>query len=139
MQPHDLCYLSADEALRLFREKKLSPVELMEAVIARADKVNGEVNATSQTFYEQAIEQARKAEVKYSAGSRTRALEGLPLAMKDEMEIKGLPATAASDMSSEPIAVKARSSSTMGWWVTGQRRSMKNGISRAASASLSRS
>ena len=64
MQPHDLCYLPANEALRLFKEKKLSPVELMEAVVARASKVNGEVNATTQTFYEQAIEQARKAEAK---------------------------------------------------------------------------
>jgi len=96
MQPHDLCYLSASEALRLFKAKKLSPVELMEAVIARANKVEAEVNATSQTFYQQALEQARKAEAKYSAGSRTRALEGLPLAVKDEMPIKGLPATSGS-------------------------------------------
>ena len=33
----DLHYLSATDALRLFRTKELSPVELMEAVIARAE------------------------------------------------------------------------------------------------------
>jgi hypothetical protein len=35
----DLCYLPATEALRLFRERRLSPVELMAAVIARAEVV----------------------------------------------------------------------------------------------------
>ena len=35
----DLCYLPAHEALARFRAKTLSPVELMEAVIARAEAV----------------------------------------------------------------------------------------------------
>jgi Asp-tRNA(Asn)/Glu-tRNA(Gln) amidotransferase A subunit family amidase len=96
MKAHDLCYLPAVDALRLFEQKKLSPVELMEAVIGRANKVNGAVNASSQTFYEEALDQARKAEAKYAAGARTRALEGLPLAVKDEMPVRGLPATSGS-------------------------------------------
>ncbi len=33
----DLCYLPAAEALRQFKAKKLSPVELMRATIARAE------------------------------------------------------------------------------------------------------
>jgi len=40
----ELCYLSAAEALRLFRKKKLSPVDLMEAVIRRAEAVQPKVN-----------------------------------------------------------------------------------------------
>jgi amidase len=36
MSDQDLCYMSAHEALRRFRDKSLSPVELMSAVIARA-------------------------------------------------------------------------------------------------------
>jgi Asp-tRNA(Asn)/Glu-tRNA(Gln) amidotransferase A subunit family amidase len=41
----DLCYMPATEALALFRARKLSPVELMKAVIARVETVNKKVNA----------------------------------------------------------------------------------------------
>ena len=41
----DLCYLSAGEALGLFRERALSPVELLDAVLARAEAVEPTVNA----------------------------------------------------------------------------------------------
>ena len=44
MSDAELCYLSAAEALRLFRKKKLSPVDLMEAVIRRAEAVQPKVN-----------------------------------------------------------------------------------------------
>ncbi|MBC6439957.1 MAG: amidase [Rhodospirillales bacterium] len=89
----DLHYMGAVEALDLFRKKKLSPVELMDAVIARAGKVQPRINAFSQTFYDQARDAARKAEARYARGARTRTLEGLPLAVKDEETIKGLPAS----------------------------------------------
>ena len=39
MTDTDLCYLGAAEAISLFKRKALSPVELMEAVIARAEAV----------------------------------------------------------------------------------------------------
>ena len=37
MTDDDLCYLTASEAVGLFQAKKLSPVELLEAVIARGE------------------------------------------------------------------------------------------------------
>ena len=46
----DLCYLSATEALRMFRSRQLSPVELMEAVIARAGEVEPSINAFADTI-----------------------------------------------------------------------------------------
>ena len=39
MTNDDLCYLSAVHALKLFKKRKLSPVELTKALIARADAV----------------------------------------------------------------------------------------------------
>ena len=45
MATSDLCYMTASEALTLFRKKKLSPVELMKAVIKRAEKTEPKVNA----------------------------------------------------------------------------------------------
>ena len=61
----DLCYLPATEALRLFRERRLSPVELMAAVIARAEAVEPAVNALCVTYFDEALDAARKAEDAY--------------------------------------------------------------------------
>ena len=86
----DLCYTTASEALALFKARKLSPVELTEAVIARSEAVNPEVNAYTYTFYERALEQARQAEAKYGkTDGRVRALEGIPCAIKDLHPVKG--------------------------------------------------
>ena len=93
MAGNDLHYLGAVEALALFKAKKLSPVELMDAAIARAEATAPAINAVSQSFWDRARDAARKAEAKYARGARTRALEGLPLAVKDEEPIAGLPAS----------------------------------------------
>jgi amidase len=93
----DLCYMSATEALALFRARKLSPVELMKAVIARAEVVNKKVNAFTFTYFDEALAAARKSEAKYAkTGARLGALEGLPVAVKDESWIKGKPTSYGS-------------------------------------------
>ncbi len=92
----DLCYLPATEALQRFRDRSLSPVELMEAVITRAEAVKDPINALTYTFFDEAMTLARKAEAKYAKGGRTRALEGLPIAIKDENNIKGKPTSSGS-------------------------------------------
>ncbi|MDZ4395552.1 amidase [Cypionkella sp.] len=96
MSDLDLCYLPAHEALRRFKAKELSPVELMEATIRRAEAVKGSVNALTYTHFDEAMDLARKAEAKYAKGVRTGALEGLPIGIKDESEIKGKPTSSGS-------------------------------------------
>jgi aspartyl-tRNA(Asn)/glutamyl-tRNA(Gln) amidotransferase subunit A len=87
----DLCYLSAAEALQLFRSRELSPVELAEAVIARAEAVEPAINAFAETFYEQALTQARAAEARYADRDPEprRPLDGLLVAVKEEAPIAG--------------------------------------------------
>jgi aspartyl-tRNA(Asn)/glutamyl-tRNA(Gln) amidotransferase subunit A len=86
----DLVYLPAVEALRLFRARQLSPVELMEAVIARAEAVEPRVNAFAEQMFETALEQAREAETRYAGeGETPRPLEGIPVAVKEEQPIAG--------------------------------------------------
>ncbi|HEY2594385.1 MAG TPA: amidase, partial [Chloroflexota bacterium] len=86
----DPCYLSAADALRLFRSRKLSPLELATAVIARAQAVEPAVNAFAETFYEQALDQARAAEARYAGrGAPPRPLEGLLVAVKEDAPIAG--------------------------------------------------
>ncbi len=93
----DLCYMPANEALRRFRARSLSPVELMEAVIARASEVEPKINAFTYSFFDEALDRARKAEARYmKTDGRPRALEGLPVAIKDESYIKGQPTSNGS-------------------------------------------
>ncbi len=87
---NDLHYLTAAEALRLFRAHELSPVELVQAVIDRGEKVEPTINAFVETFYEEALEQARGAEARYAGiGEPPRPLEGIPVAVKEEAPIAG--------------------------------------------------
>ena len=52
MSNAELCYLTATEALKRFRERTLSPVELMQATLARIEAVGDPINAFS---FERAI------------------------------------------------------------------------------------
>jgi aspartyl-tRNA(Asn)/glutamyl-tRNA(Gln) amidotransferase subunit A len=99
----DLHRLSAVEALALFRARGLSPVELMEATIARAEELEPTINAFAFTHFERALEQARAAEARYLAGD-PRPLKGLPVAIKDEVPIEGDPCTQSSLIEADTIA-----------------------------------
>ncbi|MFJ2417546.1 amidase [Streptomyces brevispora] len=86
----DIAYLPATEALRRFRDRSLSPVELMTAVIARAEAVEPKVNALAERTFEEALAAAREAEARYAGkGEAPRALEGLAVATKEEQPIAG--------------------------------------------------
>ena len=101
----DLAYLSATEALALFRTRELSPVELLDAVLERAAVVEPQVNAIVLSLAEAARAQAEHAERAYRPGGRApRPLEGLPVAVKEEAWIAGQPCRLGSRaMSAEPV------------------------------------
>ncbi len=93
----DLCYLSADAAMAAFRAKALSPVELLDAVIARAEATEPAVNAFSATYFDEARAKARAAEARFmKTDGRVRALEGVPVAIKDAGDVRGKVTTAGS-------------------------------------------
>ncbi len=86
----ELCYLRATEALRRFRARTLSPVELLQAHISRIDEIGPRVNALANCHFEQALEQARAAEARYAkADGRLQPLEGIPIGLKDDADWKG--------------------------------------------------
>jgi len=97
----ELCYMPATEVLRRFKSRTLSPVEYLQALIDRAGQTEPVINAFAFSRFDEAMDQARKAEACYSkadsaeAGS-ARPLEGLPVAIKDEMDIEGQPMTNGS-------------------------------------------
>ncbi len=105
MTYEDLCYLSATEALKLFKRRTLSPVELLQAIIKQTEKVNPCVNAFTETFFDEALDAARKSEARYmKKGARLRALEGIPLAVKDEVPVRGKRVTSGSLIHKDDIA-----------------------------------
>lgn len=101
----DLCYLPATEALAKFRRRELSPVELMEATLARAEEVEPVVNAFTWQFAEEAMAEAREAEGRYlGRGPAPGPLAGLPVAIKEEMAVEGQPWTSASLILADKVA-----------------------------------
>ncbi len=93
-----LHYLGATEALALFRSRELSPVELMEAVIDRTSATNQDINALTETMFDDALAAARTAEARYLGNQRVdpapasaadSALLGLPVATKEKHAIAG--------------------------------------------------
>jgi Asp-tRNA(Asn)/Glu-tRNA(Gln) amidotransferase A subunit family amidase len=81
--------LGAAEALGLMRAGELSPVELLESVIARAEAVEPTVNAFAERRFEEAAAASRVSETRYARGTGIRSLEGLPLALKEEVPVEG--------------------------------------------------
>jgi aspartyl-tRNA(Asn)/glutamyl-tRNA(Gln) amidotransferase subunit A len=81
--------MTATEAIKRFKSRDLSPVELMEAVIERSERVNPQVNAYTETFFDSALVQARAAEAKYAKGADVRPLEGISCAIKDLHPVEG--------------------------------------------------
>lgn len=101
----DLAYLPATEALRRFRDRSLSPVELVTAVVARAEAVEPKVNALAERTFEEALAAAREAEARYAGkGEAPRALEGLLVATKEEQPIAGRSSTDGSLAFKDEIA-----------------------------------
>jgi len=81
---------SAVELRGLIGSRQLSPVELMDACIARIEALNPAVNAIAATDFERARDSARAAEADVMRGAALGPLHGLPLGVKDLQDTAGL-------------------------------------------------
>ena len=89
----DPCFTSATELVRLFRERKASPLEVMRAVLARIDAVNPRVNAYVTVAREAALRAARAATNALTRGAALPPLHGVPVSIKDLTPTKGIRTT----------------------------------------------
>ncbi len=97
MSDIELCYMPAVEQLKLFKTGKLSPLEVLKAQIDRAEKVEPAINAFTDTFFEEASKMAKAAQELYAnRPDEARPLEGLSVAIKDEMPVVGQRCTEGS-------------------------------------------
>ena len=86
----ELVETSAVELRRLIGRKAISPVELLDACIARIEDLNPHVNAVTATAFERARREAQAAERAVLAGEPLGLLHGLPLGVKDLEPTAGL-------------------------------------------------
>ena len=93
-----LTALSAVELRRRIGAKQVSPVELLEACIARIERVNPRVNALAATDYARARDAAKAAEAAVMRGEPLGLLHGLPTGIKDLEETAGLLSTFGSPL-----------------------------------------
>ena len=87
-----LYYLSIHEAQQLIKERKLSPVELTQAVLDRIARVDGKLHAYINLMSESALNEARAAEAEIAKGKWRGPLHGIPVAVKDQLDVEGAPA-----------------------------------------------
>jgi len=102
MNDTDLAFASIEEIGKLFRKRKLSPVELTKLMLARIERLNPKLNAYITLTAELALAQARKAGSELFAprgrqGHRDRGpLHGIPISLKDNIYTEGVRTTAGS-------------------------------------------
>lgn len=83
-------------AAAAIRAGATTPTALVEAALARIAALDGSLNAFQLVLAEQALADARRAEAELAAGQDRGPLHGLPVAVKDLLDMGGLPTTAGS-------------------------------------------
>jgi len=97
-------FWSAVAMARQVREKKVSPVELVEAHLAQIEKLNPRLNAFVELHVDGAREQARRAESAMMSGASLGPLHGVPLSIKSSIAVKGMRCEAGSKLRAGAMA-----------------------------------
>ncbi len=111
----DFAYLTIAEASALIRDRKISPVEYAQALLARIDKLDPKLNAFLRQTPDIAMADARRAEEEIGKGDWKGPLHGVPYGLKDIIDYEGLPTTGHSKIlidniakADAPVAAKLR-------------------------------
>jgi aspartyl-tRNA(Asn)/glutamyl-tRNA(Gln) amidotransferase subunit A len=99
----DLCFTPATELAGLIRAKRLSPVELMQATLARAQTLNPRLNAICTPTYDAALDAARAAERAVMRGEPLGPLHGVPTTIKDLAFTRGVRTMGGSNLFRERV------------------------------------
>jgi aspartyl-tRNA(Asn)/glutamyl-tRNA(Gln) amidotransferase subunit A len=92
----ELHHLTIGAASRLIAARKLSPVELVDAFLARIERLDGTLHSYLTVVHETARSAARAAEAAIMAGRSIEPLHGIPYGLKDNYYTKGIRTTAGS-------------------------------------------
>lgn len=103
MSTDDPTLAPAVELLRRYRARKTSPLEVMQATLARIDAVNPRVNAIVTLARDAALQQARRATAALRRGAALPPLHGLPVGIKDVTPTRGLRTTYGSTLFADHV------------------------------------
>jgi aspartyl-tRNA(Asn)/glutamyl-tRNA(Gln) amidotransferase subunit A len=96
MSDEGLCYMPANEMASMIRARKISPVEVVDELLLRIERLNPAINAYCAVTADGARLAAREAEKAAVRGNRTGPLHGIPFSVKDLIITKGVPTTLGS-------------------------------------------
>jgi amidase len=96
--PDELCDLTAIELASRIRRKQVSAREVMQAHLARIERVNPRINAIVTLVAERALADAAKADERQARGEPLGPLHGLPIAHKDLVNTAGIRTTFGSPL-----------------------------------------
>jgi aspartyl-tRNA(Asn)/glutamyl-tRNA(Gln) amidotransferase subunit A len=100
----DYTALSMLEASELVRTGAVSPVELTQSCLKKIEELNPKINAFITVTGEQALGEARQAEEEVRRGKWRGPLHGIPVSLKDLIDVAGVPTTAASGQLLDNVA-----------------------------------
>jgi Asp-tRNA(Asn)/Glu-tRNA(Gln) amidotransferase A subunit family amidase len=86
----DLTFLSAVAMAAQIREKKISPIELADAHLAKIERLNPKLNAYVQVDTERVRREARAAETAVVRGTEIGPLHGVPISIKSSIAVTGM-------------------------------------------------
>jgi aspartyl-tRNA(Asn)/glutamyl-tRNA(Gln) amidotransferase subunit A len=101
----EIAFLSVSELLARYRRKIISPVDAVRAVLDRLDRYNGIANAYCHVDAECVLQRARESEARWMAGAPKGLIDGVPVGIKDNILVAGMPARFGSRLTSAEPAV----------------------------------
>src|SRR5919112_1957174 len=102
----ELHWFSAAEAARAIASRELSPVELMQALLGRIERLDPKLNVFIRLDGDAALAAARAAEAEIISGRPRGRLHGVPVGIKDIIDVAGLPTTCHSKILIDNIAAE---------------------------------
>src|SRR3989442_7252787 len=99
----ELCYLTMREAGQLLKRRELSPVELTRTFLDRIEALDSKLQAYITVLPQRAMAAARAAEAEMLRGEYRGPLHGIPIALKDLYDTKGIRTTASSRVLADRI------------------------------------
>ncbi len=100
----DLHWMTATEAAQTIAARKLSPVELMNALLERIARLDPKLNIFIHLDGDAAMDAARAAEAEVASGRLRGPLHGVPVGIKDIIDVAGLPTTCHSKILIDNVA-----------------------------------
>ncbi|HEY7217192.1 MAG TPA: Asp-tRNA(Asn)/Glu-tRNA(Gln) amidotransferase subunit GatA [Candidatus Binatia bacterium] len=88
--------ITAEKLVARYKNRDLTVTEVIKNVYSEIDRVDKDVRAFLSTSPDRALDEARRMDAKIAAGEPLEPLSGVPVAIKDNMAVREMPATCGS-------------------------------------------